>query len=113
MIKRVRHAWRRLLVSQANCTGLAGEVHNPLLSYKETLVFDPLSTLFSEAQRESHCGLIGKQQHDRRTYVALSGDGDQPPTPRRRPVRAALVPPGLAAAGVLGAVLYWLAHLFT
>jgi hypothetical protein len=76
-------------------------------------VLDPLSTLFSEAQRESHRGVIGKQEYDRRTYEALLGDGREPPSPRRRRVRADIVLPTLAVAGMLGALLYWLAQLFT
>jgi hypothetical protein len=74
-------------------------------------MFDPLSTLFSETQRESHRGVIGRPEYDRRTYEALLGDGSEPPAPRRRRVRARLALPILAVAGLLGALVYWLAQL--
>jgi hypothetical protein len=76
-------------------------------------VFDPLSTQFSETQRESYQGVIGRPEYDRRTYEALLGDGSEPPAPRRRRVSAglaALVVPALAVAGLLGALAYWLAQ---
>jgi hypothetical protein len=68
-------------------------------------MFDLLSTLFSEVQRETHQGVIGQQAYDQRTYEVLHGSGAVRPTVRRYMVRVTLA---VAALGALGMVLYWL-----
>jgi hypothetical protein len=69
-------------------------------------MLDPLSTLFSEVQRESQQGQIGRQAHDAHAYSVLFGDGTQP-LARRRPIRVALV---VSALSVIGVGLVWLAQ---
>jgi len=71
-------------------------------------MFDLLSTLFSEVQRETHRGVIGQQAYDQRTYEVLHGSGAARPILRRNVVRATLA---VSALGALGIVLYWLALL--
>ncbi len=71
-------------------------------------MFDLLSTLFSEVQRETHRGVMGQQAYDQRTYEVLHGWGAARPTARRYVVRAALV---VSALGALGIVVNWLALL--
>jgi hypothetical protein len=82
--------------------------HNPLLPKEEAPMFDPLPTQFSQVQRESHRGVIGQQEYDRRTYEALHGDGTEQPAPRRAR-RAALAASAVTVLGLIGAVAYWLA----
>jgi hypothetical protein len=72
-------------------------------------MFDLLSTLFSEVQRESHLAGGDPRGHDRATYAGLLGDGaDRPARSRRRArrrVRAVLV------LVTLGGALFWLSQL--
>jgi hypothetical protein len=68
-------------------------------------MFGHLPPTFSEIQRETHQGQIGKQAHDEQTYAVLYGDGSV--RPRRRLFRPAFV---AAVVSLIGVLLVWLAR---
>jgi hypothetical protein len=70
-------------------------------------MFDPLSTQFSAVQRETHEGVIGQEEYDRRTYGVLFGEGDEPAPRRGR--GAALAAVAVSVLVVLGVALWWIA----
>jgi len=70
-------------------------------------MIDPLSTQFSEVQRETHRGVVGQQEYDRRTYEVLFGsEGDRPAARGRR---AGLVVAAVGLLIVLGVAVWWVA----
>jgi hypothetical protein len=89
--------------------GPTGGGHNPLLLDQEAPMIDPMSTQFSAVQRETHKGVIGQQEYDRRTYEVLLGDGTE--TAPRRGRGAALAAAAVTVLVVLGAALWWIAAL--
>ena len=78
------------------------------MTNEEAPMFDLLSTLFPEVQRESQRGMIGRQAHDRQTYEVLHGTGAERPAQRQRQFRVALAVSFIIAATVM---LVWLALL--
>lgn len=70
-------------------------------------MIDPLSTQFTEVQRETHKGVIGRQEYDRRTYEVLFGTGDERPASKGR--RAALVTAAVSVLVIVGVALWWVA----
>ena len=60
---------------------------------------------FTEMQRETYRGTIGKQRFDQRTYEVLFGDGSDKPAPKPRLLRPATVLPLLTLAGILLSLL--------
>jgi len=70
-------------------------------------MIDPLSTQFTEVQRETHQGVIGQQEYDRRTYEVLYGTGDERPASKRR--WAAVVVAAMAVLIVTAAVVWGVA----
>jgi len=73
-------------------------------------MFDPMSPQFSAVQRETHKGVIGQQEYDRRTYEVLLGDGDERPAVRRHR-RATLAAAAVSVLVMVGVALWWLAAL--
>jgi hypothetical protein len=64
-------------------------------------MFDLLSTLLSEVQRETRRGVIGQRPYDQRTHEVLRGSGPARPPLRRYVLPTTLVVSTLAAVGIV------------